>query len=249
MTENNTQIPRKRSGGARIVLLVSAALASVMAVGALALGALALWGESEKDESGYLSTDNQSFAAATHAIATDNLDIGLDGAEALVDSAGLGDIRLDVESQSGKSLFVGIARTERVSSYLSDVSHSILTDVDYGPFEAFYSRQAGERSPAAPGGERIWAASTQGAGRQTLTWDVEDGDWSIVVMNADGSPGVHADISTGAKLPYLTKIGWSALGGGAILLLGAATLVVFAVRPPRNRPRRTPTTGLAPSAS
>lgn len=249
MTQNNTQIPRQRSRGARIVLLVSAALASVAAVGALGLGAFALWGESEKDERGYLSTDSQSFAAGTHAIATENLDIDLDGAEELVDSTGLGDIRLDVESQSGKPLFVGIARTDQVSSYLSNVSHTTLTDVDYDPFEAFYSRQAGERSPTAPGGERIWTASAQGAGPQTLTWEVEDGDWSIVIMNADGSPGVQADISAGAKLPYLTEIGWSGLGGGAILLLTAATLVVFAVRPPRDRSRRTPTTGLAPSAS
>ena len=249
MTQNNTQIPRTRSRGARIVLLVSAALASVAAVGALGLGALALWGESEKDERGYLSTNSQSFAAGTHAIATESLDMDLDGAEELVDSTSLGDVRLDVESQSGKPLFVGIARTDQVSSYLSDVSHTILTDVDFDPFEAFYSRQAGERSPAAPGGERIWAASAQGAGPQTLTWEVEDGDWSIVVMNADGSPGVQADISAGAKLPYLTEIGWSALGGGAILLLTAATLVVFAVRPPRDRSRQIRTTGLAPSAS
>ncbi|MET0207091.1 MAG: hypothetical protein ABW228_07940 [Thermoleophilaceae bacterium] len=249
MTQNNTQIPRTRSPGARIVLLVSAALASVAAVAALGLGALALWGESEKDERGYLSTDTQSFAAGTHAIATESLDMDLDGAEELVDSTSLGDVRLDVESQSGKPLFVGIARTDQVSSYLSDVSHTIVTDVDFDPFETVYSRQAGEDTPAAPGGERIWAASAQGAGPQTLTWEVEDGDWSIVVMNADGSPGVQADISAGAKLPYLTEIGWSALGGGAILLLTAATLVVFAVRPPRDRSRQTRTTGLAPSAS
>jgi hypothetical protein len=249
MTENNTQIPRKRSTGARIALLVSAGLASVLAVGALGLGALALWGESEKDERGYLSTDTESFAAGTHAITTDNLDIDLDGAEELVDSTGLGDIRLDVESQSDKPLFVGIARTDQVSSYLADVSHTLLTDVDYDPFGASYSRQAGERSPAAPGSERIWAASTQGTGPRTLTWDVEDGDWSIVVMNADGSPGVQADVSAGAKLPYLTEIGWSALGAGAILLLTAAGLIVLAVRPPRNRSRKAQAAGLAPSTS
>jgi hypothetical protein len=250
MTENNTpRIPHKRSTGARIVLLVSAGLASVMAVGALGLGALALWGESEKDERGYLSTDSESFAAGTHAIATENLDLDLDGAEELVDSTGYGDIRLDVESQSGKPLFAGIARTDQVSSYLAGVSHTLVTDVDYDPFEASYDRQSGERSPAAPGDERIWAASTQGSGPQTLTWDVEDGDWSIVVMNADGSPGVRADVSAGAKLPYLTEIGWSAIGGGAILLLTAAGLVVLAVRPPRNRSHKTQAAGVAPGAS
>ena len=249
MTENNTQITRRRSSGARVVLLVTAGLATVMAVGALGVGALALWGDSKKDERGYLSTDSQRFAAGTHAIATESLDIDLDGVEELADSSGLGDIRLDVDSQSDKPLFVGIARTDQVSSYLADVSHSLVTDLDYDPFEATYSRQAGERSPAAPAGKRIWAASTQGAGPQTLTWDAEDGDWSIVVMNADGSPGVQADISAGAKVPYLTAIGWSSLGGGAILLLAAATLVVFAVGPPRGRSANTQATGLAPSAS
>ena len=78
-----------------------------MAVGALAAGALALRGDSQKDERGYLSTSAESFAAGTRAIARDNLDIYLDGAEELVDSTGLGDIRLDVESQSDKPVFVG----------------------------------------------------------------------------------------------------------------------------------------------
>jgi hypothetical protein len=230
-TDNN---PRKRSTGARIALFATAAVAGVMAFGALAVGVLAFWGDGQKDERGYLSTSAESFATGTHAIATDNLDIDLDGAEELVDSTGLSDIRLDVESQSDKPIFVGIARTDQVSSYLSGVSHTVLRDVDFDPFEARYSRQAGERRAAAPGDERIWAASTQGAGPQTLTWDVEDGDWSIVVMNADGSPGVQADVSAGAKLPYLTEIGWSAIGTGALLVPTAAGLLVLAVRAPRR---------------
>ena len=248
MTENNTN-PRKRSTAARVTLIVSASLAGVLAVGAIGLGLLAMWGDGLKDERGYLSTDSQSFATGTRAIASENLDLDLDGAEELVNSTGLGDIRLDVESKHDEQLFVGIARTDEVASYLADVSHSLVTDVEVDPFEARQSRQAGDRKPAAPGTERIWAASTQGTGHQTLTWDVEDGDWSIVVMNADGSPSVQADISAAAKLPYLKEIGWSALGGGAILLLTAATLIVFAVRPPRNRSRKTQTTNLAPSAS
>jgi hypothetical protein len=233
----------------RIFLITAGAVTSLLAVGLIGLGGLALWGESQKDERGYLSTDSQSFAANTHALATENLELDLDGAESLVDSTGLGDIRLDVDPRSDKPVFVGIARTDEVSSYLGDVSHSTVTDIDYEPFEASYSPHAGEGSPAEPAGERIWAASTEGAGPQTLTWDVEDGDWSVVVMNADGSRGVEADISAGAKLPFLTELGWSALGGGAILLLAAVALAVFGIRPPRKGARGTPAAGLAPAAS
>jgi hypothetical protein len=146
-------------------------------------------------------------------------------------------------------VFVGIARTDDLSAYLADVSHTVVTDLDYEPFEASYSAKAGERSPAKPGGERIWAASTQGAGPQTLTWEAEDGDWSIVVMNADGSTGVEADISAGAKLPFLTAVGWSALGGGAILLLVAIALTVLGIRPPRSGARGTRVTGPVPAAT
>jgi hypothetical protein len=248
-TNYNAETPPKRSRGARVALLVGAGVASLLAVGALSVGALALWGDSQKDAQGYISTDSERFAASTHALATESLDVDLDGAEGLVDATGLGDIRLDVASQTDKPVFAGIARTDDVSAYLADTSHTTVTDLDYEPFEASYSPQAGERSPAKPGGESIWAASTQGAGPQTLTWEAEDGDWSIVVMNADGSPGVAADISAGAKLPFLTEVGWSAIGGGAILLIAAATLTLLGVRSPRKGSRGTPAAGLAPAAS
>jgi hypothetical protein len=231
-----------------VSLLVGAGAASLLAVAALGLGGLAMWGDSQKDERGYVSTDSERFAASTHALATESLDVDLDGAEGLIDSTGLGDIRLDVASQTDKPVFAGIARTDDVSAYLADVSHTTVTDLEYDPFEASYSPQAGERSPARPGDERIWAASTQGAGPQTLTWEAEDGDWSIVVMNADGSAGVAADVSVGAKLPFLTTIGWSALGGGALLVIAATALTLLALRPPRKGSRGTPAAGLAPAA-
>ena len=244
----NTESHPKRSTGTRVFLLVASAVTSLIAIGLVAFGGLALWGDSQKDERGYLSTDSHRFAASTHAIATENLDMDLDGVEELVDSTGLGDIRIDVAPQSGKPVFAGIARTDELSAYLRDVAHTTVTDLDFEPFEASYKAQGGQGTPAAPAAERIWAASSQGAGPQTLTWDVEDGEWSIVVMNADGTSGVQADISAGAKVPYLNEIGWSALGGGAILLIAAAALLGFGLRPPRQRPQTAHAGGLAPTA-
>ena len=249
MKEQTMNIQPKRSRGARIALIVTGAVTGLVAAGLLAVGAAALYGESEKDGDGYLSTDGHHFAAGTHALASESLDVDLDGAGWLMDREDVGDVRVEVEPRSGEDVFVGIAPTDQVSRYLGGVAHTSVGDVDSWPFDADYDEHAvaGERRPAPPGEQRIWAASDQGPGTRTLEWDVADGDWSVVVMNADGSRGVDAEVEAGAKVPFLSEIGWTATGSGAILLIGAAALLVAGIRTPRNRSGAA--AGLAPAAA
>jgi hypothetical protein len=249
MTEVNSHTPRKRRSAARIAAVVTGAVASLIAIGLVGLGAVALWGDSQKDEKGYLSTDSQRFGASTRALATDNLDVDLDGGERILDSSDLGDVRLEVASQTGKPVFVGIARTDDVAAYLRDVAHSTVSDIDSDPFEANYTPVGGQRKPAAPADAGIWAASTHGAGIQALNWEIQDGDWSVVVMNKDGSPGVYADISAGAKVPFLDELGWTSIGSGTILFVAAVGLIVLSVRPPRSGPGRQAGPAVAPAAA
>jgi hypothetical protein len=235
--------------GRSIALVVTGSLATIFAAGLLAIGGLALWGDSKKDSDGYLSTDTHQFEAGTRALATENLDVDLDGSEWLMDTNDLGEVRLQVESQDDKPVFVGIARTSDVEDYLAGVSHSTLTDVNTSPFEADYDHHAGDRRPAAPAESQIWAASEHGSGKQTLNWEIEDGDWSVVVMNADGSAGVDADISTGATVPFLDELGWTGIGsGGFVLVLGVA-LLVMGIRRPSNPSGTAPITDAAPAAA
>ena len=215
-----------------IALIITGSVASLLAIGLLAIGGLAFAGESEKDDDGYLSTNTHQFETGTRALATENLDVDLGDGDWVLDTNDLGKVRLQVESRDDKPVFVGIARTSDVEDYLQGVSHSTLTDVDTSPFQADYEDHAGDRRPAAPTDSQIWVASEQGSGEQTLTWEIEDGDYSVVVMNADGSAGVDADVSTGANIPFLDEIGWTALGsGGFVLLIGIAMIVVGARRP------------------
>jgi hypothetical protein len=107
------------------------------------------------------------------------------------------------------------------------------TDVDYSPFHASYRDHGGDRRPARPADQHFWAASAHGSGTQTVAWDLEDGDWSIVVMNADGSRGVDTDISAAAKVPFLGTLGWVSLGGALVLLIAAGTLLYLGLRTPR----------------
>ena len=229
--------------GRSIALIVTGTLASLIAVGLLAGGGLALWGNAQKDSDGYLSTDTHRFEAGTRALATENMDIDLDGADWVMDTGDLGKVRLQVESRDAKPVFVGIARSSKVDDYLAGVSHSTVTDIDTWPFGAEYEDHAGHRRPVAPADSQIWDASQQGSGKQTLNWEIRDGDWSVVVMNADGARGVDADISTGAKVPFLNELGWSAVGSGSFALLAAVALLVAGFRRPSDP------TGTAPAGS
>lgn len=221
---------------ARIASLIAASVVGLFSLGLLAAGGGLLWADSEKDGEGYLSTGFDPFATGTRALATEDLDIDGAGAGWLIDDDRYGKLRLQVRSQDGKPVFVGIAPTRDAERYLRGVGHSLVTDLEYDPFRADYRRQAGSRRPAAPGEARFWAASAQGAGTQTLTWDVEHGNWSVVVMNADASPGVDVELRAGAEVPFLEPVGWGALIAGLVALAFAALLVFLGVREPRREP-------------
>jgi hypothetical protein len=214
--------------------MVAAGLAGLLSLGLLAAGGLLLWGDSRKDDQGYLSTKTERFATATHALATDNLDIDLDAADWILDHDRFGKVRLTVEPNEAKPVFVGVAPTADVSRYLAGTAHEQVTDLDYAPFRADYRRLTGARTPADPAAQKFWTASTHGSGRQTLTWEVDEGDWSIVVMNQDASKGVDVGVKAGAELGFLSSAGWGALVSGLIVLSVSALLAFLGIR---TRPR------------
>jgi hypothetical protein len=218
--------------------MIAGAVTSLLALTALVVGGVTLWLDAKKDDQGFISTRTHSFDTRTAALASENLDVNLDGAEWLVNQDHYGKLRLKVESRDGKPVFVGVARTSDVTRYLHGVAHSTVTDVEAFPFDASSRDHGGARRATPPARSHIWAASSTGDGRQTLNWKVDDGNWSIVVMNADGSPGVHTGVSAGAKVAYLAAIGWSSVGIGVLLLAGAAGLFVLSSRPPRPRASR-----------
>jgi hypothetical protein len=243
-TEPTSQTPGRRLGGGQIAAFITAGVIAVISVGLIGLGAIALWGDSEKDAHGYVSTGYEQYTSSTRAITTQNLDADLDGLGEIADQGALGSIRLKAAPTMDAPVFVGIARTDDVTRYLKGTSHAVLTDVDYSPFRAEYARQGGAGRPAAPAKQSFWAASAHGSTTQTLTWDIQDGDWSVVVMNADGSAGVNAGISAGVELPWLGGLGWGLVGGGTLLLLVAGAITLVAAAPARRR-----TTAPAPAAA
>src|SRR5256885_16321069 len=207
--------PKKSTG-----LTIGAWVAAVLGVLVLAAGATAIWADtSKRDDNGYFSANAHRYQTHTRAIATDSITVG-----SYVPTWLAGKVRLDVSGD--KPLFVGIAPKATVDAYLARIAHTEATKLDLDPFKVTYVDHPGTVDPGRPAREPFWAAAVSNT--SPLTWKLRSGDWSIVVMNADGSRDVAATIGVGVKVPALLWIGIGlTLLGGALLAAGG---LMFAAR-------------------
>jgi hypothetical protein len=84
------------------------------------------------------------------------------------------------------------------------------------------------RRLAPPERQDVWVAT--GTGGKPLQWKVREGDWSIVAMNRDGSPGVSFGAKVQARIPFLHRIAVWALIAGGLLTVIATALLTWAAR-------------------
>jgi hypothetical protein len=231
----------------KIVLIVLGAIVSLVALAALAGGAFLLWANyARRDADGYFTTGAHPFATPSRALVSDGFDLDTSDASFLFDSGNLARLRLKGSSDNpAKRIFIGIGPTAKVSAYLAPVEFARVTDVDLDPFEATYETHPGSGEPAPPESQSYWVASASGSGTQTLIWPVEDGDWSVVVMNDDGSPEVRVHLSAGAKVAFVFRLGLGLVIGGAVFLILGIAVIVLGARLGRRAP---PPAAATPSA-
>jgi hypothetical protein len=185
--------------------------------------------QTQRDDDGYLMSPTQDFASPTFAIVSKSADIGSEGGERALD-AFLGDVR--IRSESERPVFVGIGPAVDVDRYVARVAHDVVDDLD-SDGDPEYARRPGGAPSAPPASQSFWVATAMGAGEQTLEWNPEDGDWRAVVMNADASRGVAADLSIGAELDAVLWIGIGLLAIGVLAAAGAALAITAARRTSR----------------
>jgi hypothetical protein len=218
--------------GGRIALIVVGCIVGLVGLAILAVGGTLLWVNSQRDDDGFITSDAERFETPLRAIASESLDVG----DIPGDSGRWARLRVRAERPDGGPIFLGIGPRAQVTRFLAGVPHAVVTDIDLDPFRATYSPRLGRRLPEPPGGEAFWVARASGPGEQTLTWDVEGGDWQVVAMNPDGSPGVVADVSAGVDISFLLGVAIGALVVGVLLLGGGIAMVVLAARGPRGPP-------------
>jgi hypothetical protein len=217
--------PRGGRGAGGAALLVLGSIAALLAFVLLAGGCAAvIVDQTQRDDDGFLMSPTEKFSTGTYAIASENADLDLDGPD-WVTTDFLGMVR--IRSESERRVFVGIGPEEDVAEYLDGVEHDVVTEIGDDPE---YSERQGDAPEGRPEDQTFWAASATGAGEQTLEWEPEDGSWNVVVMNADGSRGVAAELSIGGELDSLIWIGIGMLIGGALLAAAAALAITAGVR-------------------
>ncbi len=226
----------------KIIAGVVAVIMAVVAVALLVGGGVLTWAHAtQRDADGFLESPTYDLETAGYALTSGDIDLG--------DRPGdwwpgnLADVRFEVQATDGGTVFIGIGPSDDVDRYLGGVSRDEVTRAGLAT-DVSYRSYSGEAPVTPPGDQNFWAASTAGAGLQTLTWEVGPGEWSIVVMNADAGSAVNVEFTAAAKVGVLLAIGIGVLVFGFVLALLAAALLVWAVRP--TRAAAEPPTEMAP---
>lgn len=218
---------RRRRSGWHVLAIVVGAVALLPSLGLVAGGTTLAVAQAANDD-GYFTFTPDRLRSDGVAIVSDAgwWDDPEDGPWAL-DWLDL-DVRLRADAVGDTDVFVGVARAEDVDDYLDGAAHDVVDDVEG---RVIRSRVVvGSRQVTAPGDLDIWVASANGPGEQELEWAARGGRWMLVVMHADGSADVAADVEVGLRSDAVTPVAVTLIVVGGIGLLSAIALIVVGVR-------------------
>ncbi len=215
----------------RIAKLISALVGVTMVIGSIGMAAAGTFMVVATDDvDGFISMGPVRVQTDSAALLGDDIDVFLDEPVRGGVVLGLDDIkaRLAVDSRNGKDLFVGIGPSADVNRYLAGTSYSVVEvfndDVEFDTF-------AGSLATDRPSEQDFWVTSTLD---DTLTWNLESGNWSVVLMNEDGSAGIDSAVTVAGKVPFLRPIGAALIVVGLVGVGVGVLLTYFGIRSDRE---------------
>ena len=209
----------------RVVRVVFGVLG--LLVGAAAITGALMTLDEDRDPDDFFISDGHRLERSSFAITSEGIDVLSDApgwvADRLTDPV---DVRVSGSSNDGSDLFLGIGTSDDVEAYLTGVAYDEVDSIEFEGSDIDYVHHGGASSPGVPGGESFWATSVEGPGIQTLDWSIEQGEWTVVVMNADGSAGVDASLVFGARISNFVWVAWGVFAFGVFVMLGGVVLVL-----------------------
>lgn len=216
----------------KILTAVLGAVIALVAAGLIAGGAGLLWAYgTQRTADGYFTSSDVQLSTGGYALVSGEIDLGSRPSD-WFPTGQLATIRLNVESTEGESVFLGIGPAHEVDAYLDDAAISEVTRIGPTGGEVAYREVEGDALPAQPSRQSFWAVSTEGPGSQTLTWEAEQGEWTVVIMNSEATPGLAVEASAAASTELLVQIGGGLFVVGLLFAAISALLLVVALRRP-----------------
>jgi len=226
----------------KILALIFGVIVALIAFALVLGGGALMWAHAtQRDAEGFITSPDYRLETSRHALASGAVDVAVVPADWW--PSDLLDVRFVAARADSEMVFVGIGASDDVAGYLSGVAYDEVThlerrtDIGYEPHE-------GGAPSAPPGDQAFWVASAQGTGTQSVTWDVERGSWTVVVMNADAAAGVAVDFEAGARVGWLFPVALGLLIAGVVLGALAAAMLVWPTRKPEQP---APVAGEAPT--
>jgi hypothetical protein len=123
-------------------------------------------------------------------------------------------------------VFIGVGPAGVGDGYFAGADIDNVEDVEVDPFRVDVEHHAGTARPGSPDGQTFWVAKSSGA-EASLDWQVRDGTYRIVVMNAEADPGVAVEGRFTLGIPDLYGVGVAAfIDGGVGVAVGLMLVVV-----------------------
>ena len=192
-------------------------------------GSLLLLDTTLTDEGGFINSIPFDIEVDGYAVIADPAEIQLTP-DVPVDLGEIATLRIRATHEDPTpGIFVGVADTGDVDTYLGGVPHAIVEDLNDESFSLTYRVDASAETPGSPGEQPFWISSTHGPGVRTLEWEIETGDVSFVVMNEDATDGISFEAIVGARVPLIRPVGTSLLIGGVAALAVGTILLALAL--------------------
>jgi hypothetical protein len=154
----------------------------------------------------------------------------INGTADVTDVLGHPRVRISADSvRTDKNVFVGVGPKAQVDKYLAGAPIDKVTDFEVDPWSLDKTLREGTAKPKPPATQSFWVAKSTGS-TAAIDWKVRDGNYRVVVMNADGSRGVATQSKFEVKVPHLSTVALAMLIVGLVTVGGGIAMMVPALR-------------------
>jgi hypothetical protein len=218
---------------AKIFATVFGVLVLIAALGAVAAGIVVLL---KVDDGNFVTSGDALLEGESNALVSETQEFT---AHSWDGPFGFGDpesvkLRLKGSADDGRSVFLGIGREADVMTWLEGASFDEVDSVEFDPFAVDIDPVRGDRPVGRPTEQSFWLTSASGEGPQELTWEVQTGDFRIVVMNADASAPATYVGTFAVSIPNASSYAWLAIISGALFAVLAVAGIALSLVYPRR---------------